>query len=62
MDRKEPSYFFKWPQRQNICWVPFEHIFGILNPPNSSQCGRSYLFDNSNLLKFMSNLEKLVQK
>ena len=43
MHPKGPSHFFKWPQKQDMSWVPFENILGILNPPNSDQCGRNDL-------------------
>ena len=37
MHPKKPSDLFGCPEREDICWVPFEHILGILGPLNSSQ-------------------------
>ena len=37
MHPKKTSDFFGWPEREDICWVPFEHILGILGLLNSSQ-------------------------
>ena len=61
MDPKGPSHFFKWPQREYICWISFVHTFGILNPLNGSQCGRN-LFGNSKMVNVMSNVETLIQR
>ena len=61
MDPKGPSHFFKWPQREYICWISFVHTFGILNPLNGSQCGRN-LFGNSEMVNVMSNVETLIQR
>ena len=57
---KGPPHFFKWPQWEYICLVPFEHIFGILDPPNSSQCDE--LINNSEMVSVTSNVEKLIQR
>ena len=61
MHSKGPSHFFKWPQREDMCWVPFEHILGIVGPPNSSQCGLK-LFDNGEMVNVMFDVEQFIQK
>lgn len=34
----DPSISFKWPQRDDICWVPFTHtLTGIPAPDTGSQ-------------------------
>lgn len=62
MHSKGRSHFSELHQRENICRVPFEHILCILNPPNSSQYSRNYLFDNTKMVNVMSNTENLIQK
>lgn len=40
-----PSKSFRWPQREDICWVPQDHILGKIKAP-STLTGRSYVMAN----------------
>ena len=35
--------FFR-PEREDICWVPVEHILAVVQAPQINRSGRSYTF------------------
>ena len=37
-----PSPSFKWPTRDDVCWVPGSAILRILQTPSTTSTGRSY--------------------
>ena len=42
MHPKVPSRNFHWPTREDLCWVPTQHITTSINPPSISKTGRVY--------------------
>ena len=42
MHPKVPSRIFHWPIREDVCWVPTEHILGKIQPLRISKTGRVY--------------------
>ena len=42
MHPKVPSKNFHWPSREDVCWVPTQHILTTIHPLNMSKTGRVY--------------------
>ena len=52
-----PSPMFKWPARDDLCWVPNAHICSIIAAPElKSQNARQYYFDK----KECEKIEKIL--
>ena len=45
MQPKGPSMLFKWPSKEDECWVALNNVIKILKPPKSNQSGRNFTFD-----------------
>ena len=54
MHPKGPSAMFKWPLRDDLCWIPFEQIFKVLNSPSTTHSGRNFFFDKQELSDLQS--------
>lgn len=39
-----PAYSFYWPERQDICWIPEQHLICMLPAPSVTSSGRQYQF------------------
>ena len=60
MHPKGPSKYFKWPEREDQCWVPCEHIIKMLTPPSSNPSGRNFSFNEDEIADVISHYLKLI--
>ena len=58
MHPKGPSAFFKWPERDDICWVPFEHIISTIKAPKC-QSGEQVYFEDIDIAHILSCFDNL---
>ena len=54
MHPKGPSMLFKWPLKEDECWVALNNIIKILKPPKSNQSGRNFTFDENDIKDVIS--------
>ena len=58
-----PATSFKWPSRDDICWVPNLHIVCTVNAPSLlTQTARQYYFKSIDMEKIRSNIENYKHK
>ena len=44
MHPKGPSHYFYWPENEDVCWVPFQHILcGVTQPTLANSLGQYQL-------------------
>ena len=46
---KGPSMLFKWPSKEDECWVALNNVIKILKPPKSNQSERNFTFDENDI-------------
>ena len=39
-----PAMSFRWPIRDDLCWVPIPHVLCTVSPPSTGTSGRMYVF------------------
>ena len=49
MHPKGPSMLFKWPLKEDECWVALNNVIKVLKPPKSNQSGRNFTFDENDI-------------
>ena len=54
MHPKGPSMLFKWPLKEDECWVALNSAIKILKPPKSNQSGRNFTFDENDIKDIIS--------
>ena len=54
MHPKGPSMLFKWPLKEDECWVALNSAIKILKPPKSNQSGRNFTFDENDIKDVIS--------
>lgn len=54
-----PASSFKWPQREDVCWVPQEHILCKIQVPTTST-GRSYHIMQTDRENVESEFQKII--
>ena len=54
MHPKGPSMLFKWPLKEDECWVALNNVIKILKPPKSNQSGRNFTFDENDIKDVIS--------
>ena len=62
MHLKGPSEVFFWPKREDICWVPAEHILEVIQAPQINRSGPSYALKIGNTLYFARMHETCIIK
>ena len=45
---------FKWPLKEDECWVALNSVIKILKPPKSNQSGRNFTFDENDIKDVIS--------
>jgi len=53
-----PASTFRWPRREDICWVPTEHILAVIDI--STATGRSYTIDSNTAIKITEKLNGML--
>ena len=61
MQPRGPSKAFQWPQREDVCWVPAEHILCKITVPTTST-GRSYSISDENRAAIQAAFLELSQQ
>jgi len=56
-----PSRYFRWPQREDICWVPRVHVLGKVLAP-STATGRSYKISAEDSAAIETSFKKAINK
>ena len=51
---KGSSMLFKWPLKEDECWVALSSVMKVLRPPKSSQSGRNFTFDENGIKDVIS--------
>ena len=54
MHPKGSSMLFKWPLKEDECWVALNNVIKILKPPKSNQSGRNFTFDENDIKDIIS--------
>ena len=54
MHPKGPSMLFKWPLKENECWVALNNVIKIVKLPKSNQSGRNFTFDENDIKDVIS--------
>ena len=49
-----PFVRFKWPLKEDECWVALSNIIKVLKPPKSNQSGRNFTFDENDIKDVIS--------
>ena len=53
-----PASTFRWPRREDICWVPTGHILAVIDL--STATGRQYTIDSQTAVKVTEKLNSLM--
>jgi hypothetical protein len=48
-----PNKMFKWPAREDLCWVPFDKFICKVDTPETTT-GRMYEITDKDFIKIMS--------
>ena len=44
---KGPSMHFKWPSKEDECWIALNNVLKVLKPPKCNQSERNFTFDEN---------------
>lgn len=56
-----PSASFKWPQKDDKCWVPFTHVLCMIPPPATTQHARQYTLSENTRKNINSRFQDLLE-
>ena len=60
MHPKRPAKAFFWPDREDSCWVPVDHILAVVQAPHVNRSGRSYTLEEWKIEYISQAYTKLV--
>ena len=49
MHPKAPAKKFFWPDREDVCWIPLNHMICRVKPPSYSSTTQYYPFDEAGI-------------
>ena len=55
-----PAKNFSWPRREDICWVPTEHIMAVVDICTAT--GRNYTIDSVTAVEIVEKLNDMLHK
>ena len=57
MHPKAPAKMFFWPDHEDICWIPLNHMICRVKPPSSGSTARYYSFDETGIDQVLGYLQ-----
>lgn len=60
MHLKGPSVSFRFPEYEDVCWVPYAHILCIVEPPTLATLRGQYKLSNGTLQQIQSAFAKFL--
>ena len=56
MHPKAPARRSFWPNREDVCWIPLNHMICRVEPPSTSSTARYYSFDEADINQVLGYL------